>query len=570
VATQVDQNGEFQVLYSGPWKGIDVQHPENLIDPAATPASNDFIFRNAELRSRPAFNPTFLPAPPIGANNIIVMVAPIPIYGNTIGGNNYEIVAAGSGGVLNNIYTLRADNATWMQITGGFVFVGGILPYIVNWKIFSNILYMVQGGMNHLPSWAGISFVGTPDNATIGGNTTGAVFLDELDQHLIMASTLEGGTQFLNRVRWSQVGVPNVWDPTVNVNAGFNSFIDVPDVITGVMMLGRVGYIFRTNGITEMDPTGIGTAPFDFNHLWASQIGIGNVFINATAQYGTTGVFVSLDNIYAVQSYQIVPIGGTARDAIFADLSLGSTKNFSGQFPSIIGTIVPFFRAGLGTSLSNVNGANGAQGFYGGSSLSSFIYLVYLLFIPMNTGTKVWVYSFEEQNWTDFFLPGVWVTGRPSVAPIVDSPNVLPISIVTQTMLIPIWNISAGTASIGAFNPMVFDDPVQGSSHSFKVEDIVADRVPTVRRVVLTYRDLGPSAITATISGSDDNGVPQSITSPLVTLGTASATGKLLTKFIDITFTAFRPQLTINRAAGGGPVSIATAIMLGRVERGTL
>jgi len=341
------------------------------------------------------------------------------------------------------------------------------------------------------------------------------------------------------------------------------------------MMLGRVGYIFRSNGITEIDPTGIGTAPFDFNHLWASQLGIGNIKYTGIAQYGTTGVFVSSDNIYSVQSYQISAIGGTARDAIYADLSLNSNAAVNATygtnappFPqNVFSALVPLFSSGVGNVPNAGSGLNAGYLYGQSANDTSFIYLVYILCIPMVGGTKVWVYSFEDQNWTDFFLVNDWVTANPTVVGIPEGAN--QVSYVLH-LLIPILNLKSSTNGIGIFDTNNFDDKLQGSSHSFKVEDIIAERQPTVRRVILTYRDLGPAAIIVTINGSDDNGTLTQVSTPLIKIGSATASGKLITKFVDITYTGFRPQLTIIRAPGGGPVSIATATMLGHVEKQTL
>ncbi len=128
---------------------------------------------------------------------------------------------------------------------------------------------------------------------------------------------------------------------------------------------------------------------------------------------------------------------------------------------------------------------------------------------------------------------------------------------------------STGQCFISIFDPTSFDDPDDAASYSWRAEDIAIDRVPTVRRVILQYRDLGLATITVTVSGVNDTGNAVS-SSSVVKLGTSGASGLIMTAFVDLTMTGYRPQLSISRAAGAGPVSIVAATMVGEVEDVTL
>jgi hypothetical protein len=250
-------------------------------------------------------------------------------------------------------------------------------------------------------------------NAVLGGTTAdntvvwtnmgpcyrlGSVFLGELNNHIVMAYVTEvdptGATRtYPNRVRWSNNGFnPSLlgvfggnlgtqgatFDPSVYVNAGSNDLIDVPDIITGMMMMGRSGLIFRQNGITEFTPTGNGVAPFDFNHLWASQNGIGNIYPFSIAQYGSLGMFISYEQIYKITPTDMKAVGGGARDAILADLRLAT-----------------------GSPKASID-----RGYAGGYS-----YLTYHLRIPLATNTRSYVYSFDDDHWMRWTETGVWPTG---------------------------------------------------------------------------------------------------------------------------------------------------------------
>lgn len=103
--------------------------------------------------------------------------------------------------------------------------------------------------------------------------------------------------------------------------------------------------------------------------------------------------------------------------------------------------------------------------------------------------------------------------------------------------------------------------------YTFKAEDILADRVPTLRRVVITYVDYGPFTATLTITGINDDNVVVTTGAKTFTGGTGTfGTLALMTVFVDISITAFRPQLTINVAATKGPLAISTVLMTGTVE----
>lgn len=135
-------------------------------------------------------------------------------------------------------------------------------------------------------------------------------------------------------------------------------------------------------------------------------------------------------------------------------------------------------------------------------------------------------------------------------------------------LFVPVQNVATGLCFIGIFDLASFDDTVDGSSYSYRKEDVVFDQVPTVNRVILTYRDLGRAKVTVTVSGSNDDGQVIS-TSVQVQIGNAVPTGELLTKFVDLQLTGFRPQLTLSRKPGDGPLCITAVTMMGEVDEET-
>jgi len=135
--------------------------------------------------------------------------------------------------------------------------------------------------------------------------------------------------------------------------------------------------------------------------------------------------------------------------------------------------------------------------------------------------------------------------------------------------LYPMQSTQGGAIGFYAFDPAGgYDDPIASSFYSFKMEEVLPGRTPTIGQAVITYRDLGVVAITLMMTGTTDAGavITQSVSA---SLGNATPTGRLMTKIVGINFPATQlPQLTIKRAAGGGPLSIAKLVLCGRVEVG--
>lgn len=135
----------------------------------------------------------------------------------------------------------------------------------------------------------------------------------------------------------------------------------------------------------------------------------------------------------------------------------------------------------------------------------------------------------------------------------------------TYFLFIPVQNIQTGACYIATFDVTNFDDKVDGSSYSWRQEDVKKDRVPTVNRAILTYRDLGLCLLTLTIFAVNDKNqiISRSVQ---VQIGNRIPTNELMTQFIDISLSGFRPRPVISRAAAGGPFCITGLTLRGEVE----
>jgi hypothetical protein len=427
VPVQVSKSGTWATEYFGPYAGLNVQTPETLLPDNASPAFNNFMLRNAELRSRPSLFNAFgnvasgVPAPQLGITTFVDVNGTYHtvIWGGQnlyqynpalLPGSPFQLVGqAAPGDMQTNPVSYRAF-ANSIYYTNKAILIGAnnapiINPFVGVWNGLTATpkFTQMQFDASVTQSIAGIALA---DSATVGGSLPGAPvvvgplaiganYIGELNNQLILAnvSVLDQNSgvvySFPNLIWWSANGLPLEWDPVHNTSAGFNPFLDVPDLITGLVTLGVAGYIFRTNGITQFAPTGNAVTPFRFDHMWASDHGIGNVLPFSIAQYGPTAAFIADDDIYSISISTTNKIGGETRDAIFTDLTAASATPFA--------NIVPKFRNG-------------------------FSYLSYQLYIPLNGFVRLYLYSFEDKNWAPWDLN---IVNNPPQAAMFCAPNVV-------------------------------------------------------------------------------------------------------------------------------------------------
>lgn len=136
----------------------------------------------------------------------------------------------------------------------------------------------------------------------------------------------------------------------------------------------------------------------------------------------------------------------------------------------------------------------------------------------------------------------------------------------SKMTLFPCFNASDNQSQFMAFDPTQgFDDPVNSSSYNFRVEDFLPYRTATVRRIIVSYTDLGQVSAVFTLTGCNDN---QAVVTNNVTkvLGNQVPTQAILTAAVDLMLTAMNQQLNISRGAGAGPLSITKVWLIGEVE----
>jgi hypothetical protein len=597
MAIAKDGNGtQIKVVYGAPWTGVDSSLPEDTIADSSTPFSDNVYIWRGELRSFPRFK------------NIPTKSLTYPILNSPDGTKIRNFF----NGYFNQIIrtdvppdTFTIDEPMQMltgAITDSGVYIlrpnwrnGQVLPgapmYISNphWQlgadisadnlynpyanrefpaIISNtILYFSKGSSKIYsfdPSvWSNV----TGGTLTVLADWFGCLFMQMINEHLVCVSTNEVTALshgfFQSRVRWSPSGIFNEFDPTVNPAAGFNDLQDVRDIVTGFISLGTTGMIFRTNGITQMYPIG-GLNPFGFNNLWASEHGIGSVFINTLDNFGNMCCFISEEDIYVMTPSSFKGISGKAKQAIYNDL-LNKIC-----FESVVGTLIPGFQDGH----------------------THFLYQIYIPDMVTGTVPVLWTYSFDQDLWFRKVLlktldgispitttyrittkPKVLATGDsnfPDYAPSLVQSNINN-GVIDENRKILIASETTVTSDSGSIvsqdiftfdtNDYASDEPI---TYQFKTEIVEEDTSPTFHRIRVIYRDFGEVSLIFTITGLDDTNTPVTVSKTQL-IGTVGADQKIKRGYVDITFTGKQPQLTITRDAGGGPFAILRVTLLGDV-----
>lgn len=439
------------------------------------------------------------------------------------------------------VQTILTATRLMQYLAGSFVDIPATTPFtgteddFWTWTVVNHSL-LFSNNVDPVYAWDGI----TATCDIVSPDAVAAKFLIELNTHLLVANTIEGGTRFSQRVRWTAAGDPTDW---IGFNAGVDDILNNLGPITGLAKLYQTGYLFHQWGVTQVIPTGIGAVPFRFIPMTSKARG--NICPYSVASSGEElAAYVGKDNIYAFNGTASEPIGdmpiqGTrgrsgARTSIFADIFAGDNQHT------------------LGYITENVNGRN---------------FSAYWLVIP---NVAVWVFNFEERNWTRFTY-SAWITaiGTFYTAAI--------IRIIDLVGLIQDQNWTPDTLNLA--NP--FDSVLLGfedgtpalvdftnySEELWSVSGIhvFGDRrhTKTVKKFRLCITDNGETTFTVTVRNQNGQSDSQD-----VTLGNGS--GDVLSRVLSFNIPGIRIEWTVSGNAGESStfVEFAPMFVMGGEQRG--
>jgi hypothetical protein len=492
----------LEFAMTGPFGGIQSELPPTEIEMYGFVDTKNTLFKTGIAYSRPGY--TVLAPFPSPANEPIMGVA--DFY--TIAGNHIQCV-------FTPTRLLQWNGSGWTNITGpGFT---GTSTQLFAWDIVNYKLCFSQGA-DIVWLWDGISSSYVQSSV----NAVAALHMSEIAQHLMLANTLESGTQYPQRYRWSAIDDPTTWN---SFDSGVNDILNNLGPVNGIIKLGQYGFGGHEQGWVQIIPTGIGLDPFEFFAIINASQGLTcpyslDHFDDQGVEYAA---YVGPDNVYTFNGTSVSPIG---------DQPIGDRKRLGAR-----SRIMADIRS------SNPNTVYGFVTY----AINGIPFRAYWLVVP---GVSVWVYNFDEQNWTYFTystqLVSIGVFYAQAGIRIIDligtiaQQNWTPASLVGSNpfngFLLGFNNGTAGYVDFTNYSELGCS--ITGPSHIF------GDRrhKHSVKKFRLAVYDKGP--VTYTLTLSNESGFSQTQS---VTIGTGS--GQVLQAVLTFNISGLRINWTVSAPA---------------------
>jgi hypothetical protein len=491
---------EFPIV--GPFGGVQSELPLTEIENYGFADSTNILFRKGVAYARPGWNA--LPAWPSAPLN-----EPANAFADffTSAGQHVQCAITPT-----RLFQWNGATSTWTQITGpAFT---GLSTQLFNWDILGYKLCFSQGA-DQILTWDGIA--GTYVLSSANAPAANTIF--ELDLHLMTGNTVESGVSYPQRYRWSGAGDPTDW---TSFNAGLNDNLNNLGPIQGGVKLGQYGYGFHYQGVVQIIPTGVGTAPFYFLPIVNSSIG--EIAQHSLDHFNRDGqeqaAFVALDNVYTFNQSSVVPIGDQPIDG-------------RGRLGARSRILADLFSSGLQNSYGFVT-----------NSINGQVFNAYWLVFP---NVSVWVYNFDEGNWTPFTYPSqIQTVGLFQKGGIIEifqlvgtiaQQNWSPATLQPSNPL-PGFAIGFSNGTVGYVD---FTNYSELQCQILSAKHIFGDRrhKHTIKKFRLSVQDQGSVAYTITIT--NEANVSQSQT---ITLGTGS--GDVLSQIVEFNITGLRLQWKVS------------------------
>ena len=347
-AQQTSTEELFEASLTGPFGGIQSELPLTEIEAIGFQDINNFILKKGVAQMRPGF--TALPTMPAPGNEVIKA---IPSFFNA----NGQFIQC----VITPTRLLQWTAGGWTVI-GGPAFTASNNNF--SWDVLNYKLCFSQG-VDKVFNWDGIGGAYTQV-----ATSQPALYMAEIGLHLLIVNPA-----FPQRYYWSGIGDPTDW---TGFTSGLNDIVNNLGPIQGLLKIGQFGYGFHKEGIIQIVPTGIGLSPFAFfqmvNHFPGLYAPYSlSAYVDKGQEYG---VYLSTDNVNVFNGTSIETIG---------DMPLANDRRRMGARSRI---------------LTDVFSSTATQ-IYGfvTYSVSGQVYKAYWLIIP---GLSVWLFNFDEGNWTRF------------------------------------------------------------------------------------------------------------------------------------------------------------------------
>jgi hypothetical protein len=216
-----------------------------------------------------------------------------------------------------HFYYYDTTTSKWTDITDVLVSTGGLNNLFFS-EIMNNILIMTNG--KDAPK----KWTGTGNIAALGGTPPIAKYVKKFKNYLVFGNTIETGTNYPQRVRWSDTGLPESWTPGAGSNAGYQDLTEGVDFITGLEILGDWLIVFKERSIYAAYLSG---TP---GQIFAFDIKVDGTGCSAGATISPVKnflFFMSYDNIYSFDGLNIASIGDNIKDELFSIVNASAMGN---------------------------------------------------------------------------------------------------------------------------------------------------------------------------------------------------------------------------------------------------
>jgi hypothetical protein len=511
---QLGSEEQNEAPVTGPFGGIQSELPPTEIELLGFTNTDNIIFRLGRASLRPGYSSlATLGEPVLGIANFF-----------TVAGDEVQVV-------MTPTRLLQFASGVFTEITGtGF---GGVATDLFSWDVLNYNLCFSQG-IDKVWVWDGIS----ASYSLASASAPVGKYMAEIGLHLLVVDPT-----FPQRYNWSGIGDPTDW---TGLTSGLNDNVSNMGPINGLMKVGQSGFGFHQLGILQVIQTGVGLAPFYFQPIINTRQSVSSPY--SLRRYVDQGmefaVYLGVDNVYVFNGSSIEPIGDRPLDG----------RRRVGARSAILNDV-------LSAGYSNVYGAITY-------TLAGNSFRAYWLLIPPN---RIWVYNFDEGNWTRFIYGNTIRT----IGPFVNQTSLRWVDLIGS------WPDQSSTwAGMSSNNPFLglllgYDsaDPgyVDMSSKSEVAGNLTSGQVTfgdvrhkhNVKRMRVRFVDNGSVTFTLTLTSSNGQNESQSFT-----LGTGS--GQVLSYILSYTLNGLRFIWNLSVPAGsvGDIIEVAPYYDTGGEQRG--
>lgn len=500
--TQLRSEEQNEIPLSGPFGGIQSELPLSMIEDYGFADCQNLSFRFGEAFSRPTY--ATLPAPPgLGVGEFALNFV---AFWDSLGFRQQVL--------FTNAHIYAWNGVAWAILAGPAIFPltfpSPFATAVLNYKLcfcnggpFGNVqVYLYDPQAN-------------PGNYTLSSAQSQApLTLAEIGLHLMTSDIEVIGTGLKpQRYQWSGAGDPTDW---VSFSSGINDLVNDLGPAYNLSKLGQYGFGYHPNGLVQIIPTGIGTNPFAFDQIAGASIGPTAIYSKQklTVQGIDSDVFVGPDNVYLFNQTSLNRIGDAP---IGQRRFLGARKRIMAD----VATSGPLF-----FTRSYVTHSPGASPYLA-------YYLLCIKSITDPTQCPLWIYNFDEENWTRWIFNKV--------------PRCLGDFSILVNTFVPDQGDKIGVG-FGDGTMAYIDFGQAGSESSYSVTSgkcIYRDRrhKHSTTKFRLVFTDLG--SITWTLTVTNEVGQSQQKT---VTLGTGSNDD--LSYIFDFKIPALRLQWVLTAPVG--------------------